>query len=316
MTLLAPSRLWLLALVAVAAVAYAVVQGRRRPAVRHPGLDLVRAAAPRSAAWRRHLTTGTLLLAVAGLAVGLARPAHAAEVPRSDAVIMLALDTSRSMAATDVAPSRFEAALSAAKDFAADAPAGYRIGLVTFSATAQVAVPPTTDRVALSDALDAIELDGGTAAGDAVTTALDALDAVDSGTVIRGDQPYQAIVLLSDGTTTDGASLDDAATTAADADVPVYTVSLGTAAGTVPSGTATIAVPADPDAMAALADATDGSTYTASTAGGLEQVYDRIASAISTVTEQVELTVPVAAAAALVLTAAFVMSLAWSPRLA
>lgn len=177
MTLLAPHWLWLLALLGVALAAYLVVQRRRRPpAVRHPDLDLVRAVAPRSGAWRRHLTAATLLVALVGLVLGLARPAQAREQPRDDAVIVLALDTSSSMRATDIAPNRLEVAIDAAQDFVADAPDGYRIGLVTFGSTASLVVPPTTDRETLSASLDHLEAGGATATGDAVLAALDALE--------------------------------------------------------------------------------------------------------------------------------------------
>lgn len=319
MTLLAPSRLWLLALLAALAVAYVVVQRRRRPpAVRHPDLGLVVAVAPRSGAWRRHLTAATLLLAMAGLVLGLARPAQAQEQRRDDAVIMLALDTSSSMRATDVDPNRLEVAIEAAQDFVADAPDGYRIGLVTFGSTASVAVPPTTDRTILTSSLDDLTAGGATAAGDAVMLALDALDGAADPTAVvttEAEGPYQAIVLLTDGNTTEGATLDAAAAEAEERNVPIHTVAYGTADGMLGTGPDASPVPSDPAAMAALAEATGGTTYTATSAGSLADVYDQITTQIATFTEQVELTVPLAAGAALVLTAAFAMSLAWSPRL-
>ncbi|QXC61097.1 VWA domain-containing protein [Aquihabitans sp. G128] len=317
MTLLSPSRLWLFVILAALAAAYAVLARRKRQrAVRHPDLDLLASVAPRGGAWRRHLTAAALFLSVAGMVLGLARPAHAAEVPRDDAVVVLAIDTSESMAATDVSPSRIEVAVAAAKDFVDQAPSAYRIGLVTFDASAQVAVSPTTDHAALTSALDAIELHQGTAAGDAVTASLDAIEASSSDQVVLADdQPYRAIVLLSDGASTSGASIDAAAAKAADAEVPVFTVAYGTADGVLPFRGTEVPVPSDPSAMAALADATDGETYTATSARGLADVYDRIGTRIGTVTEQVELTVPLAAGATVLLAAAFVMSLAWAPRL-
>lgn len=317
MTLLAPHWLWLLALLGGAAAAYLVVQRRRRPdALRHPDLDLVLAVAPRSGAWRRHLTAATLLLALVGLVLGLARPAQAQEQPRDDAVIMLALDTSSSMRATDIAPNRLEVAIDAAQDFVADAPDGYRIGLVTFGSTASVVVPPTADRDTLSASLDNLEAGGATATGDAVLAALDALEgAADPNAVVTGDDgAYQAIVLLSDGFSTEGATLDQVAAEATDRNVPIFTVAYGTPDGVLGSGPDASPVPSDPAAMAALADATGGATYEATSAGALSNVYDEITTQISTVTAQVELTVPLAAAAAAALAAAVAMSMAWSPR--
>ncbi len=319
MTLLAPHWLWLLALLGGAVVAYAVVAHRRRPdAVRHPDLGLVMAVAPRSAGWRRHLTAATLLLALVGLVLGLARPAQAQQQPRDDAVIVLALDTSSSMRATDIEPNRLEVAVDAAQDFVADAPEGYRIGLVTFGSTASLVVPPTTDRDTLTASLDQLEPGGATATGDAVLAALDALEgAGDPDAVVTSDDgAYQAIVLLTDGYSTEGATLDEVAAQAAEREVPIFTVAYGTPDGVLGSGPDASPVPSDPAAMAALAEATGGTTYEATSAGALSDVYDQITTQISTVTAQVELTVPLVAAAALALTAALAMSMAWSPRLA
>ncbi|HEX2578748.1 MAG TPA: VWA domain-containing protein [Aquihabitans sp.] len=317
MTLLAPSRLWLLVLVAALGVGHLVLQRRRRqPAVRHPDLDLLVAVAPRHAGWRRHLAASTLLLAVAATVLGLARPAHAEQVPRDDAVVVLAIDTSESMRATDIAPSRMASAVDAAQGFVADAPEGYRIGLVTFDASAQVAVSPTTDRAAVTAALDDLEIHAGTAAGDAVVASLDAIEAATAGQAVTVDDvPYRAVVLLTDGESTSGLRLDQAGAQAAEAEVPVFSVAYGTPSGTIPYGDVDIPVPSDPAAMAGIAEASGGETYTATTAGDLGEVYDRIGTQVATVTEQVELTVPVAAAGAALLAAAFAMSLAWTPRL-
>jgi Ca-activated chloride channel family protein len=316
MHLLAPDRLWLLTVVGGLLVAYAVLQRRRRHrAVRHPDVALVRAVSPRRAGWRRHLTAGALVLALVAMVLGLARPATARQVSRPDAVVMLALDTSLSMTATDVSPNRIDVAVQAAKDLLAPAPDGYRIGLVTYNASAEVAVPPSTDRAALVKALDDLELARGTVGGDAVAAALDAIEAATTGQVTKEDDTYRAIVLLSDGDTTGGLSLDDAAAKAKDAGVPVYTVAYGTDAGVVTVDGEAIPVPADPAAMAKLAQATVGETYTAEDAAGLASVYDAITTRISTTTEQVELTVPLAGAAAVALVAAFLLSLAYTPRL-
>lgn len=317
MNFLAPDRLWLLGLVGLLAAAYVALQRRRRHhAVRHPDLDLVRSVSPRYAGWRRHLTAGSLIVALAAMVFGLARPATAHEVSRDDAVVMLALDTSLSMTATDVSPNRLDVAVEAAKDFVAQAPDGYRIGLVTYNAEAEVAVPPTRDRAALVAGLDHLDLARGTVGGDAVAASLDAIAAATAGKVtVESNDTYRAIVLLSDGDTTGGLSLDAAAKQASEAGVPVYTVAYGTAAGVVSVDGQAIPVPADPRAMATLAQATGGVTYTATDAAGLASVYDRITAQITTTTEEVELTVPLAMAAALALCAAFVLSLAYTPRL-
>jgi len=305
--------------VAIVAVAYVVAQfGRRGPAVRHPDVALVRSVAPRRAGWRRHLTASVVVLSLAAMVLGLARPATAHQVSRSDAVVMLALDTSLSMKATDVSPSRIQVAVDAAKDFVAQAPEGYRIGLVTYNATAKVRVPPTTDRDALIAALDHPgKLDRGTAGGDAVAASLDAIDTATSDQVtVATDDTYRSIVLLSDGDTTGGISLAAGSAKAKAAKVPVDTVAFGTPDGVVDVDGESIPVPSDPAAMAKVADATGGTTYTAQDASGLGHVYDTITAQMATTTEQMEWTVGLAVLAAIALAGAYVMSLAWAPRVA
>jgi Ca-activated chloride channel family protein len=318
MTLLSPSRLWLLIGVVVLAAAYVVLQRRRRhPAVRHPDLDLVRSVAPRRAGWRRHVAAVGLLATTAALVVGLARPAHSVEVPRDEAVVMLAVDVSGSMTATDVVPTRLEAAVAAARQFVADAPAAYRIGLVAFDDGGHVLAPPTTDRTTVLDALARLERGPGTAAGEGLYVALDQISTAlaDDGGVIAADQPYAAVVLLADGANTIGRPLDEAATAAADEGIPVFTIAFGTDAGVVDVDGVPTRVPADPDAMAMVADTTGGTTYTATTGGELADVYSRIGTHIGTDVEQIELTMPLAAAAGALLALALGAAALWSPRL-
>lgn len=322
MTLLAPSRLWLLVPVAVVLLAYLARQlprlRRAEPAVRHPDVRLLASVAPKRAGWRRHLTAAALLLGLVALVGGLARPAQAREVTRDDAVVMLSIDTSESMKATDVSPDRLTAAIAAAKEFVNEAPDAYRVGLVTFTDAARTVAAPTTDRATLLAALDRLETSpsAGTAAGDGLTAALDAIDGATTNEIVTADeQPYRAVVLITDGASTIGSSLDTAAQRAADEEIPVFTVAYGTADGTVTIGGRTRAVPSDPAAMSAVADATGGTTYTAESASELNDVYARIGTQIGTETEVVELTVPLAAMAAAAVALAFVGSLVWTPRL-
>src|SRR4051794_29189895 len=133
MTFLAPHWLWLLAACTALVAAYVVLQRRsRHKAVRHPDLALVTSVAPRFAGWRRHLTAAAVVLAATGLVVGLARPARSMEVPRDEAVVVLAIDISKSMSATDIAPNRLAAAGAGPKKFVHKAPGGHRVGLGTF----------------------------------------------------------------------------------------------------------------------------------------------------------------------------------------
>jgi Ca-activated chloride channel family protein len=319
MTLIAPSRLWLLALVAALLASYVVLQRRRRHrAVRHPDLALVVASSPRRPGWRRHVSAGALLLAVAALVVGLARPAQSTEVAREEAVVVLAIDVSGSMTATDVAPTRMEAAIAAAREFVVDAPEAFRIGLVAFDDAGHVLATPATDRTAVLDALDRLERGPGTATGDGLLVALEQVQAAvaeEAGVVVdEGALPYGAVVLLADGANTIGTPLDDAAAAAAEAGVPVFTIAYGTDDGVAEVDGELVPVPADPEAMAAVADATDGATYTAASASELADVYDRIGTRIGTITEQQELTVGFAAVAAGLLAVALLTSMLWSSR--
>lgn len=321
LTLLAPERLWLLALLPFAVLVGVVVARRSRPdAVRHPDVALVAAVAPARVPWRRHAAGLGLLVAVVALVTTLARPAEAREVQREDAVVVLAIDTSLSMTATDIEPDRLTAAIEAATDFVDAAPDTHRIGVVTFSGTARTVVAPTDDHDAVVAALADIEPAEGTAPGDGLDLAL-ALAAQADDSVVTGDESaYAAVVLLSDGreaTVTDPAATTLAAATdqAVEAGVPVYTVAYGTDAGTVVIDGEERPVPADPEAMAAVAAATGGETHTATSAAQLVEVYDRIGTRIATVTETVDVLTPFALIAALGLAAAVAAGLVWSPRL-
>ncbi|HWJ98902.1 MAG TPA: VWA domain-containing protein [Acidimicrobiales bacterium] len=320
MTLISPNRLWLLVAVAGLVAAYVVAQHRRTaPAVRHPDLALIDSFAPRWGGWRRHLTAFALVLALTAMVVGLARPAHAVTVERKEAVVMLTLDVSKSMTATDVAPTRLAAAQKAAKEFVESAPEGYRIGLVTFDAQTHTLASPTTDRAELLSAIDGLEAANGTAAGDGLKTSVDVLKADAAAAAAEGatadDDTYRAIILLADGDSSTGTTLDQAADGAVDEKIPVFTIAYGTADATIVVDGKTMAAGADPAAIAAVADKTGGTDYTASTSEELSSVYGQIGTTIGTATEHQELTVPLSLLAAALLGLAIVATTAWTPRL-
>jgi Ca-activated chloride channel family protein len=316
MTFLAPAKLWLLLIVAALVAAYVVLQRRRRlRAVRHPDVRLVMAVSRRSAAWRRHAVAAALGVAMVALVIGLARPSHAVQVPRTDAVVMLTIDVSGSMVATDVAPTRLQAAIAQARQFVASAPSSFRIGLVAFDDSGHTLAPPSTDRTALLDALGRLARGHGTAGGEGLFTALDDIKAATSGAVAQSDQPFAAVIFLSDGATTIGRSLTDAAHAAADQHVPVYTIAYGTANGTVVINGQTVAVPSDPAAMAQVAQITGGATFTATSGDELASVYSRIGTTIGHILEQQEMVVLFAAIAMLALALALAGALVWNPRL-
>ena len=320
LTLLAASRLWLLVPVVVLVLVHLARQVRRRqPAVRHPDVAMLAAVSPRRAGWRKHVSAAAMALGLAALVLGLARPAQAVEVPRQDAVVVLVIDTSLSMRADDVAPDRLTAAIAAAEDFVASAPDTHRIGLVTYGLTARTVTAPTTDRQVLLDALSRLETfpTGGTAGGDGLNLALDAIEGAtaDAPVITVDEAPYQAVVMLADGGSNTGSSLEDAGQRAAEAEIPVFTVSYGTSEGEVVVDGRVIPAPNDPTSMAELAEVTGARMYPAASAEELRDVYQRIGTYLGTEVEVQELTVPLAALAAAFVAAALTASFAWSPRL-
>ena len=271
----------LLLVPALALVLLAAARWRRRrpaPGVPHPDLDLVLAAAPPPRA-RRHLPAALALLALAALALALARPEVWRDEPRERATIMLAIDVSGSMAADDVEPYRLHAAQEAALRFADDVPRQYLVGLVSFSGTANVLVPPTTDRLALRRAIEGLVPNGATAVGDAVVASLSAVRELHGGPRAEEALESARILLLSDGATTTGLLTPLAAERAAEAGVPVFTVSLGTPDGRLADGTP---VPPDPEELAHLAERTGGRAYESRDAESVSEVYARLGSFIGT----------------------------------
>jgi Ca-activated chloride channel homolog len=304
--LLAPGRLWLLIAVGVAVAAYLVLEvRRRRDAARFANPALLPLVVPSRPGWRRHVAAGLAGLALVVLVVGLARPARAEQVPRREGTVVLVLDVSSSMEATDVSPSRLAAAVDAADGFVEDLPDGLQVALVAYDRTARVMATPTTDHALVRSALQQLATRRGTDTAAALQAALEAIpEAAD------GDA---SIVLLSDGDTNEQAA-EDAARDAADRDIPLTTIAYGTDQGTVTVDGEQVAVPADPAAMRRLSDLTGGQSFEAATADELRSVYDDISGDVSYLTEQQELVGPFLAAALVVLSAAFGASLLWTAR--
>ena len=314
MPFLAPGRLWLLLLVALLAVGY-VVQSRRRPAyaLRFSELDLLASVLPRSAAWKRHVPAALLLLALTLLTTAFARPTGEVEVPQERATVVVAIDVSISMQATDVAPDRITAAKDSARAFVEGLPDRFDVGLVAFSGQASVVVPPTREHAVVSGALQELPLSASTAIGEAVFSSLDAVRSVP---VRDCDEPPPArIVLLSDGTNTVGRSLRAAAAAARAADVPVSTIAYGTEDGTVRVDGRLIRVPVDVPALERLASATGGTSFTAESGEELREVYDDIGGQVGTSTETREVTARYSGIALALAAAALVAGLVWGTRL-
>jgi Ca-activated chloride channel homolog len=303
---LAPGRLWLLALVAVAVAGYLVLEvRRRRDAARFARPALLPLVAPSRPGWRRHVAAVLSGLALVVIVLGLARPARAEQVARREATVVLVLDASSSMEATDVSPSRLAVAIDAAEGFVADLPDGLRLALVAYDRTARVVSPPTADHAAVGAALDELTTRRGTDTAGALHAALDAIPETADGDA--------SIVLLSDGDT-DARSAEAAARDAAERGIPVTTIAYGTDEGTVTVDGEQLAVPADPEAMRRLADITGGTAFEAASADELRSVYEDISGDVSYLTEQRELVGPFMVAAVVVLSAAFGASLLWTAR--
>jgi Ca-activated chloride channel family protein len=278
-----PQWLWLLLGVLALAAVYVVVQLRRRRYVaRFSNAGLLASIAPKRPGWRRHLTFATLLLALTVLSVGVARPTAAVRVPREEATLMLALDVSLSMQATDVLPTRIDAAKKAAIEFADLLPPKINLGLVAFAKSAEVKVPPTIDRDSFKAAVSSLELRESTAIGDAVEACLDAIRTFAASTAVKGSKsPPAQIVLLSDGTSNTGKKPLDAAQDAVKQKVPVATIAFGTPSGTVDlPGEGVQPVPADRTTLHRLADATHGSFHTAVSEQELSAIYKDLGSQI------------------------------------
>ena len=313
-----PVRLWLLLAVAAFALVYVALQRRRQQyAVRFTNIALLEAVAPKRPGWRRHATAAAFLLAFSALVVAFARPTHDEKVPRERATVVVAIDVSLSMQATDVEPSRLEAVKVAAKAFVDQLPPKINIGLVSFDANSRVDVSPTTDHSKIKRAIDLLEVNEGTAIGEAIFSALSAIAqqalADDS---VTNEVPAR-IVLMSDGKTTQGRPNALGIDAARKAKVPVSTIAFGTDHGeiVVPQEPFPVPVPVDKGALQDIADETGGSFFAAATQSELEKVYANIGSSIGFDFEPREISSWFVGAALLALIATAAMSLAWFNRL-
>jgi Ca-activated chloride channel family protein len=266
--------------------------------------DLLPNVIDRSPGRLRHLPLAVLLLGLAAMIVGVARPHATVSVPREEATVVLAVDTSRSMKADDVQPTRLEAAREAARAFLLQVPEKFRVGVISFSTRAAVGVPPTEDRRLVEAALDNLIPGEGTAIGDAVALGVRlGNQAVPADGVV----PPRAILLISDGAR-DGGRVEpaDAARQAKAKGIPVHTVLVGTENGvieeTVTGGfRVRIRVPPNPETLEQLASATGGGFYTALDDERLRAVYEELGSRLGEREERREVTDFFAGGAALLL---------------
>jgi Ca-activated chloride channel family protein len=315
----------LLFLLLVPATLAFYVLAQRQPSrygLAYTNLDVLASVVDRSGAWRRWVPPALFLLALAVLAVGLARPHVPVTSDREQATVVLAIDSSGSMVADDVSPTRLDAAKAAVHTFLDDLPPKFRVGMVTFAAEAEVVAPVTTDRELVRTSLDFLVPLRGTAIGDAVARAAEeARDAVGperdrrlasvrTAAAPSGSAPPAAVLLLSDGFQTAGI-LDplDGAARARELGIPVYTIALGTDEGIVEFGFGperrVIPVPPDRESLRRIAETTNGRYFDAPTAEALQSAYAELGSLLAREPGETEATFAfLAVAAALGLLAA------------
>jgi Ca-activated chloride channel family protein len=317
-------------------VGYLLVQRRpARYALTYTNLDVLASVIDRPSAWRRYLPLALFLAALTALALGLARPEVTVTGTREEATIILAIDSSGSMLADDVRPTRLEAAQAAVRTFLDRLPTKYRVGMVTFAAEAQVVAPVTTDRGIVRESLDYLVPGRGTAIGDAVKRAAElgqeAVGTPDSRVTIAlrtaaptppaqtGRSPV-AILFLSDGFQTAGMlSPLQGAQAARRLGIPVYTIALGTPNGVLELDfegfRRRIPVPPDRATLRQIAETTGGEYFDAPSARALEAAYEKLGSLLSHEPEELEATFAFVGAGAALLLAAGVLSALWSSRL-
>jgi len=259
---------------------YIIVQlARKKRLLRFANMELLESVAPTRPTRWRHLPTMLLVLSLLLLTVAMAGPTHDVRIPRNRAVVMLAIDVSQSMRATDLPPNRLAAAQDAAKQFADELTPGINLGLIAYAGTATVLVSPTTNREAIKRAVDKLQLADRTATGEGIFTALQAIATV--GAVIGGGDgpPPARIVLLSDGKETVPSNPNNpkgaytAARTAKDQGVPISTISFGTPYGYVEINGQRQPVPVDDEMLKKIAELSGGQAFNASSLVELKNVY-------------------------------------------
>jgi Ca-activated chloride channel homolog len=342
MTFLWPQYLWLMLAVPLLPVLYLWLLRRRgKPALRYSNIEVLRLAASRP--WRRHVPPALLLVACSLLLFAAARPLATLTLPWARSSIMLAMDVSLSMRVSDVKPTRLAAAQEAAKLFLRDLPKNIDVGLVTFAGSAQVAQAATLDRASLVSAIDAFQMQYGTAIGNAIVVCLAELfpdEGINLGDMTfgprhraRGREEKEAalprpitpaapgsyssaaILLLSDGRRTTGVETLEAAKMAADRGVRIHVVGLGTVDGVAgdPGGLA-IYMQLDEPTLREVARMTGGEYHHAGSAEELRSVYQDLGSRLQVQTRETEITALLAAIAAILVLAAASLSLLWFGR--
>jgi Ca-activated chloride channel family protein len=289
---------------------YITSQQRRRVyAVRFTNLSLLNQVMGKGPGFRRHLPAILFIAGVAGLLFSMARPQATVRVPKGQTSVMLAVDVSGSMAATDVQPTRVQAAIAAGRTLIDKLPGNAQVGLVIFNARAEVVAPLTTDKGSVKDALGSLVPGGGTAIGDAIQVAVAQLANIVDPNGPKS-QNYARVVLLTDGSSNTGIDPVTAAGNAAQAKIPVDTIGIGQRnQTTMVQGRVVDGV--DEQALQQISSATGGHYYYAADEGQLSKIYGDIGSRIGWVTTKLDLTVPLMALGTIILVAGGLFSLRW-----
>ena len=341
MNFLWPDWLWTLLLLPALVLAYlGLLKRRKKNTVRLASVALVKQALGSGPGWRRHLPAALLLAAVAVLLVASARPMVKLKLPSREQTIILAIDVSGSMRATDVKPNRMVAAQEAAKAFAAGLPRNVRIGVVSFAGTAAVVQAPTLSREDVAAAIDRFQMQRATAIGSGLILSLATLfpdEGIDLSQITgarampgspeekKAKKPFTpvepgsynsaAVILLTDGQRTAGPDPMEAAKMAAERGVKVFTVGIGTKAGeTIGFEGWSMRVRLDEDTLKNIANATRANYFYAGTAEDLKQVYQGLSSRLVVETKETEISALLAAAGALLALLAAGLSVWWFGR--
>lgn len=341
-----PQYLWLLLAVPVLVLVYVwLLRRRKKLALRFANIAIVKQAVGKGLHWRRHLPPALFLLAMAAALLAASRPSAMVSLPSDHATVILAIDVSLSMRATDIKPNRIVAAQEAAKAFLQELPRNVKVGIVTFAGTASVAQPATLQREDLVAAIDRFQLQRGTAVGSGIVVALSELfpdhgldvgemtygngrrgksiDEAPSGRkakefvpVAPGSYNSAAIVLLTDGRRTTGVDPQEAANMAAQRGVRVYSVGLGTVDGVIPGFEGwSMYLKLDEPSLKAIANATQAEYFYASNADALKTVYEKLGTRLQVDKRETELSALLALAAAVLSLAAAGLSLVWFDRI-
>jgi Ca-activated chloride channel family protein len=309
-----PVLLLALALLPLAIAAYVLAQRRhRRYAVRYPAVDVLAGVAGRS--WGRHIPAALALLALTALLIAMGRPERTVAAPQRQGTVMMVTDTSGSMDATDVSPSRLRAAQDAARALAKKLPEQFRLGLVSFNSVAEQLVAPTTDRSQVNAAIDGLKVRGSTAMGDGLELGLRSARTQIKDTEGRLRRLPAVMVLLSDGKSERGAEPVDVADRAKKLKVPIYTIALGTQSGTLNRGGRSVPVPPDNVTLRDVAETTGARFFAAPSAARLETIYENLGTRFSTRREKQEVTAAFAGAALVLLLAGGILSLLRTGRI-